>query len=43
VPDGRVLKYIWDYFIGSIAPGKLNQAQLKYLKGKQILDETLLI
>lgn len=28
-----------DYSIGSILSGKLDQAQLKYLKGKQILFE----
>ena len=29
----------WDYSIGSITPGKLSQAQLKYLERKQILFE----
>ena len=27
VPDGQGLQF-WDYSIGSIAPGKLNQAQI---------------
>ena len=31
MPDKRGL-YYWDYSITSIAPGKLNQAQLKYMK-----------
>ena len=31
VPEVWGLQF-WDYFIGSITPGKLNQAQVKYLK-----------
>jgi hypothetical protein len=29
-----LLEWFWDYFVGSIAPGMLNQAQLKHLKEK---------
>lgn len=34
-----MLEWFWDYFVASIAPGRLNQAQLKHLKEKKILFE----
>lgn len=36
MPNGLGLQF-WDYFIGFIKPGKLNQSQLLYLKLFQIV------